>query len=133
MILVDSSAWVDYFRGVAAPHTEKLDQLLGEEPLAIGDLILTEVLQGCATVRQFNQVRALLTSLEVVTLGGLDIAIEAARFYRKLRMRGVTVRKTIDTIIATRCIMSGYDLLHNDRDFDAFERYLGLRCAPYRD
>ncbi len=132
MILVDSSVWVGYFKGAVTPQTEKLDSLLGREPLAIGDLILTEVLQGFGDERSFNQARKLLTSLAVVDLGGIEIAIQAARNFRKLRGLGVTVRKTIDTLIATRCISSGYELLHDDRDFDPFERHLGLRVVPWR-
>jgi predicted nucleic acid-binding protein len=97
--------------------------------LAIGDLILTEVLQGFDNERDFNNVRRMLTSLSVVELGGQDIAIQAAKNFRKLRSLGVTIRKTIDTVIATRCIESGYDLLHSDRDFDPFAKYLGLRVA----
>lgn len=129
MILVDSSVWIDYFRGVRTAHTEKLDDLLGQEILAIGDLILTEVLQGFSDEGDFNQARKLLTSLVVVDLGGQEIAIQAARNFRALRDLGVTVRKTIDTIIATRCIEDGHDLLHNDRDFDPFVTHLGLRLA----
>ena len=129
MILVDSSVWIDYFNGTTTPETEKLDSLLGREPLAIGDLILTEVLQGFADEREFNQARRMLTSLMVVELGGQKIAIQAAKNFRALRRRGITVRKTIDTVIATRCIESGYTLLHNDRDFDPFAKHLGLRVA----
>ena len=129
MILVDSSVWIDYFRGAATPHTERLEALLGTEPLAIGDLILTEVLQGFAVDREFNEARRLLGSLRFVALGGDDVAMEAAKNYRKLRALGITVRQTIDTVIATRCIVSGYRLLHDDRDLDAFERHLGLRCV----
>jgi predicted nucleic acid-binding protein len=129
LILVDSSVWIDYFNGAFTAQTEKLDRLLGHEPLAVGDLILTEVLQGFANERDFNQARKMLTSLTVVELGGLEIAIQAARNFRVLQNRGVTVRKTIDTIIATRCIESGYELLHSDRDFDAFVQHLGLRAV----
>jgi predicted nucleic acid-binding protein len=127
--MVDSSVWIDYFKGVATAQTEKLDRLLGHEPLAVGDLMLTEVLQGFAQERDFNEARKLLTSLMVVELGGLEIAIQAARNLRALRNLGVTVRKTIDTIIATRCIASGYELLHNDGDFEPFVAYLGLRVV----
>ena len=129
MILVDSSVWIDYFRGTITAETERLDILLGTEPLAIGDLILTEVLQGFSSERDFQEARRMLTSLTVVELGGQDIAIQAAQNFRALRKLGVTVRKTIDTVIATRCIESGYDLLHNDRDFDPFARHLGLRVV----
>ena len=129
MILVDSSVWIDYLRGTASPQAEKLDALLGTVPLAIGDLILTEVLQGCATDREFNAVKRTLSTLHTVNLGGLELAIEAAKNFRKLRALGFTVRKTIDTVIATRCIMDGLELLHSDRDFDPFEKHLGLRCV----
>ena len=129
MILVDSSVWIDYFKGRITAQTDKLDKLLGHEPLAIGDLMLTEVLQGFAGERDFNQARKMLTSLTVVELCGQEIAIQAAKNYRALRALGVTVRKTIDTVIATRCIESGYDLLHNDRDFDPFAVHLGLRVV----
>ena len=129
MILVDSSVWIDYFRGTATPQVEKLDSLLGSEPIATGDLILTEVLQGFFSDRDFNQARKLMTSLVIVDLVGQEIAIQAARNFRALRSLGVTVRKTIDTLIATRCIDSGLPLLYSDRDFDPFVEHLGLRSA----
>ena len=129
MIVVDSSVWIDFLRGATTQQADKLDSLLGVVPLAIGDLILAEVLQGCKSDKEFNQVRRRLSSLSVVNLGGMDLAVEAARNVRKLRAMGVTVRKTIDTVIATRCILDRYELLHNDRDFDAFETHLGLRCV----
>jgi len=129
LILVDSSVWIDYFKGTSTTQTEKLDRLLGHEPLAIGDLILTEVLQGFDSERDFNDARRMLTSLMVVELGGREIAIQAAKNFRALRRFGVTVRKTVDSVIATRCIEDGYDLLHNDRDFDPFAEHLGLRVV----
>jgi hypothetical protein len=129
LILVDSSVWIDYFKGTITEQTEKLDRLLGHEPLAIGDLILTEVLQGFADEADFNKARKMLTSLDVVELGGQETAVQAARNFRTLRNLGVAVRKTIDTVIATRCIESGYDLLHNDRDFDPFAQHFGLRVV----
>ena len=129
MILVDSSVWIDYLRGVATPQAEKLDALLGTEPLAVGDLILAEVLQGCGSEREFNQVHQALDAFTLVELGGKEVAIQAARNFRTLRSKGVTVRKTIDTIIATRGIFDGHSLLHADRDFDAFEAHLGLRVV----
>lgn len=129
MILVDSGVWIDYFRGTDTPEAVILDALLGSEPLAIGDLILAEVLQGFGSDRDFNQARTLLSAFEIVDIGGQAIAIQAAKNFRALRARGITIRKTIDTLIATRCIESGYLLLHSDRDFDPFVRYLGLRSA----
>ena len=101
MILVDSSVWIDYFRGAATPEADTLDALLGTEPLATGDLILTEVLKGFAADADFARARKLLMSLTIVHLGGVGIAVKAAQNFRRLRARGVSVRKTIDTVIAT--------------------------------
>jgi predicted nucleic acid-binding protein len=129
VILVDSSVWIDYFRGTTTPQAEKLDALLGNEPVATGDLILAEVLQGFVSNRDFNQARKLMTSLEIVDLAGQAIAIQSAKNFRVLRALGITVRKTIDTVIATRCIESGLSLLYSDRDFDPFVEHLGLRSA----
>ena len=129
MILVDSSVWIDYFRGKPTVQTDLLEGLLDSQELAIGDLIFTEVLQGCKFDKEFNEVRRLLGRLELIVLGGKDIVIEAASNYRRLRSLGVTVRGTVDVILATRCILNGHQLLHSDQDFDAFERYLGLRCV----
>jgi predicted nucleic acid-binding protein len=129
VILVDSSVWVDYFRGAATPQTETLDSLLGVEPIATGDLILTEVLQGFVSDRDFSQAKKLLTSLVIVALAGPDIAIQAAKNFRKLRVLGITVRKTIDTVIATHCIERRLPLLYSDRDFDPFVQHLGLRSV----
>jgi hypothetical protein len=129
VILVDSSVWIDYFRGTATPQAEKLESLLGTELIATGDLILTEVLQGFVSDRDFDQAKKLLTSLVVVNLAGQAIAIQAAKNFRALRALGVSVRKTIDTVIATRCIESALPLLYSDRDFDPFVEHLGLRSA----
>ena len=129
MILVDSSVWIDYFRGTATAQAEILDALLGHEPLIIGDLILAEVLQGFGSDRDFNQAKKLLTSLTVVNLVDSEIAIQAAKNFRTLRALGITVRKTIDTLIATKCIQSGFTLLYSDRDFDPFVQHLELRSA----
>jgi len=135
VILVDSSVWIDYFRGADTAEAALLDELLGTEPLAIGDLTLAEVLQGFARDRDFDRARRLLSACELVLIGGEDVAIAAARNFRRLRALGVTVRKTVDTLIATRCILSGYQLLHADRDFLPFVEHLGLRqlqCPPPR-
>ncbi len=129
MILVDSSVWIDFFRGRATTQTDTLDRLLDSEELGIGDLVLTEVLQGCTLDKEFNEVRRLLSRLEFVVLGGQDVAVAAARNYRKLRSLGVTVRGTVDVVLATRCIVNDFQLLHSDRDFEPFERHLGLRCV----
>jgi len=129
MILVDSSVWVDYFRGTQTPETERLDALLGLEPVAIGDLILAEVLQGFASDREFEQGRKLLSAFPLIDLVGKDIAVLAASNFRTLRARGITIRKTIDTLIATSCIEHDLSLLYSDRDFDPFVEHLGLRAA----
>ena len=129
MILVDSSVWIDFFRGGETAQTQQLDLLLGQEPLAVGDLILAEVLQGFTSEKDFNQAKKLLMGLDVVEIGGQEIAIQAAKNFRTLRQQGVTIRKTIDTLIATKCIESGYALLYSDRDFDPFVEHLGLRSV----
>ncbi len=129
MILVDSSVWIDFFRGSRTPQADQLDVLLGTTHIVVGDLILAEVLQGVRDEREFQQVRKTMDSFVQVDLVGRDIAIQAAKNFRKLRDLGLTIRKTIDTLIATRCIASKYELLHSDRDFDAFELHLGLQVV----
>jgi predicted nucleic acid-binding protein len=129
MILVDSGVWIDYFNGVANPQTDCLDGLLGLEPVAIGDIVLTEVLQGFGADRAFEQARRALEALHQVEIAGPEVALEAARNCRRLRTRGITIRKTIDTLIATRCIRDGLPLLYTDRDFDPFVTHLGLLSA----
>jgi predicted nucleic acid-binding protein len=129
VILVDSSVWIDYFRGVTTPQTDRLDRMLGAVPLAIGDLVLAEVLQGFTSKRDFEKGLQLMTSLSVIAIVGQDIAVQAARNFRTLRAHGVTVRKTIDTLLATRCIEDEHDLLYSDRDFDPFVEHLALRTA----
>jgi predicted nucleic acid-binding protein len=129
VILVDTSVWIDYFRGLSTRQTDHLDRLLGVEPVAVGDLILVEVLQGFDRDQHFEQAKRLLSSLTVIDLGGRDIAIRAAEHFRTLRALGITIRKTIDTVIATRCIASDLALLHADRDFEPFVKHLGLRSV----
>jgi predicted nucleic acid-binding protein len=126
MTVVDASVWIDYFNGRATSWTDLLDRLLGTEHLLMSDLILVEVLQGFRSDLEFQRAFRHLAALEFRPMAGREIAIAAARNHRALRARGVTVRKTIDTIIATFCIVEGHELLHCDRDFDPFERYLGL-------
>lgn len=129
MILVDSSVWIDYFRGADSPQTDYLDRLLGVEPVGIGDLMLLEVLQGTRSEPERRTVRQLLDALDCFNLLGRDMALRAAANYRALRKSGITVRKTIDNIIATFCVHHGYPLLFADRDFEPFVTYLGLRDA----
>jgi predicted nucleic acid-binding protein len=129
VIVVDSSVWIDYFRGEVTPQTNRLDDFLGYAPIAVGDLILTEVLQGFSLARDFEQAKRLLMLLDIVILGGRHTAIHAANNFRTLRSLGVTVRKTIDTVIATHCIEHDHALLYSDRDFDPFVKHLNLRSA----
>ena len=129
MILVDSSVWIDFFRNRPTAQAEWLDKNLGDEGLVVGDLILAEVLQGFTDNKGFNEARRLLGRLEQLAIGGTELAIEAARNYRRLRGLGCTVRGTVDVLIATRCLADGLHLLHSDRDFDAFELHLGLRVV----
>lgn len=129
MIVVDSSVWIDYFTGRKTAETDKLDSLLGEEPIATGDLILAEVLQGFRSDKDFRKAKALLTSLSIVNMVGADIALKSAMNFRALRKKGVTVRKTIDSIIATYCIENKLPLLHSDKDFQPFHKYLKLKSA----
>ncbi len=129
MIVVDTSVWIDYFNGSRTPQSDALDLALGRELLVIGDLILTEVLQGFRSESDFRKARRLLGALEFRDMVGREVAIASARNYRALRARGATIRKTIDVIIATFCILNGHRLLHSDRDFDPMERHLGLRVV----
>ncbi len=129
MILVDSSVWVDYFNGIISRETDFLDSILGSEPVAIGDLILTEVLQGFRSDSDYNLAKSLLMGLTVFEMLDQDMAIRAADNYRTLRRRGVTIRKTVDCIIASFCIERGVPLLYSDRDFDPFVRSLSLTSA----
>ena len=130
MIMVDSSVWIDYFNGHQTDASDFLDNSLGSKNLVIGDLILTEVLQGFKSEKDFNQGKRLLTSLDVHSLLSSDLAITSARNFRYFRRKGITVRKTIDVIIATYCIENDMALLHSDRDFLPFAEHLGLKVLP---
>ena len=126
MILVDSSVWVDYFNGRVTPQTDYLDGVLGEEWVAVGDLILAEVLQGFRRDRHFAIAADLMTSLTVFEMLGEARAIRAAQCYRALRRRGVTVRKTSDVIIGAFCVDERIPLLFSDRDFGPMVRHLDM-------
>jgi predicted nucleic acid-binding protein len=126
MIIVDSSVWIDYFNGTETPETNKLDKLLGVEAIAIGDLILTEVLQGFRSDTEYQTAKELLTSLTIFEMLGLEIALKSVDNYRFLRKRGITIRKTADVIIATFCIENQSSLLFSDKDFLPFVHHLGL-------
>ncbi len=126
MIVVDSSVWIGYFNGTGSRETDLLDTFLGEEPLMTGDLIITEVLQGFRNDSDFRKAKAALEALFYEPMVGQDIALASARNYRRLRAKGITVRKTIDMLIATFCMVNTHQLLHADRDFDVMEEHLGL-------
>ena len=129
MIFVDSSVWIDYFNGKASRETDYLDELLGVQLLATGELVLTEVLQGFRNDADYLQAKQLMLNLEQITMLNTDIAIKSAENFRTLRKRGLTVRKTIDVLIATVCIEQDLSLLHADKDFHPFHEHLGLRNA----
>lgn len=129
MIFVDSSVWIDFFRGVSNAETARLRSLLGQQIIVTGDVVLTEILQGFDQQAHFDTALRLMRTLPIIDIGGTETAIQAARNFRFLRARGITVRKTIDTLIATRCIIDGLPLLHRDRDFDPFVAHLGLVSA----
>jgi len=129
MIVVDSSVWIDYFTGKNTSGAEKLDSILGEELVAIGDLVLTEVLQGFREDKDYRQAKKLLLSLNVLNMLDTTIALKSAENFRTLRKKGITVRKTIDAIIATYCIENKLPLLHSDKDFQPFHKHLKLKNA----
>jgi predicted nucleic acid-binding protein len=126
MILVDSSVWIDYFNGQETPQTYKLHTLLGREPIGIGDLILAEVLQGFRSDADYRTAQQLLMSLSIFDMLGTDLALNSANNFRVLRKQGITIRKTIDVMIATFCIEQKHALLFTDKDFLPFVEYLGL-------
>ncbi|MCG7982540.1 MAG: PIN domain nuclease [Candidatus Thiodiazotropha lotti] len=126
MIVVDSSVWIDYFSGLENAQTDKLDEILGVKPVAIGDLILTEVLQGFRHDKDYNAARKLFGDVTVLDMLGKAMAIRSAENFRALRKKGLTVRKTADVIIATFCIDQKLPLLFSDKDFKPFVEHLGL-------
>lgn len=130
MILVDSSVWIDVLANRDSPQTRIFDRLLRDEMIVgVGDLIATEVLQGTRSDRDFRDTLATFLRFPFVTIVDSAVSIDAARHYRSLRAKGITVRKTVDTLIATRCIADNIPLLYRDRDFDPFVAHLGLRSA----
>ena len=126
MVIVDTSVLVDYVNGFTNPATEWLDLRLDRQRFGLTTIILTEVLQGLRDDAEAAAVRSALMEFEILELVEIDLAVDAARHYRRLRKAGRTVRKPVDVLIATQCIREGHSLLHNDRDFDAFEELLGL-------
>jgi predicted nucleic acid-binding protein len=129
VVLVDTSVWIDYFNGTQTPQADRLDQLLGTGRLLMGDLIMTELLQGFVRDADYRRARSLLFDIPCVDLVGREVALAAADNYRALRKQGITVRKTIDMIIGTYCIRHRHELLHSDRDFNVFVEHLGLKVV----
>lgn len=129
MIIVDSSVWIDYFNGKSTPQTNTLDCLLGAEPLALGDIILTEVLQGFTHDLEFKRAKKLFSSFVLFEMLGEKNAIKSAENYRHLRKQGITIRKTLDCVIATFCIENKHTLLFQDKDFIPFVENLGLKSV----
>jgi predicted nucleic acid-binding protein len=127
VVIVDTTVWVDYLNGLDTRHTYWLDAQLSRQRLGLTDLILYEVLQGIGNDKQAARVRQGLLEFEILTMGGIALAVTSAQNYRLLRAQGRTVRKTIDCLIATFCLPNDHELIHNDRDFDPFEQVLKLR------
>ncbi len=127
MLLIDSSVWIDFFNGKLTTQTVYLRDNADRSQIATGDLILCEVLQGFRNNSDYQAAQDLLLSFPYYDIGGKILALQSAQNYRQLRQRGLTVRKTIDVLIATCCICNGLKLLHSDRDFDAMEEQLGLQ------
>ncbi|MGA7221917.1 MAG: PIN domain nuclease [Candidatus Acidiferrales bacterium] len=126
MVIVDTTVWIDYLRGLRNKETDYFDRELGRQRFGLTDLILCETLQGVGDENTFTRVLRELRKFEVFETGSQELAIEAARNFMNLRRRGRTVRKTIDCLIATFCLRHGHWLLHRDRDYDHFEDFLGL-------
>ena len=133
MTLVDSSVWIDYFRGLKNLHTERLDELLDQvdEEVGVADLVVFEVLRGFTAPKAQRQAQVLLLSTTVVEIGGLDNALQAAALYRRLREKGRTVRSPIDVLLASYCITHGHTLLHRDADFESLKTLGGLDTWPH--
>ncbi len=129
MVIVDATVWIDYLRGDENAATRWLERQVTQQPIGLTDLTLCEVLQGVRDNFEFASVRDNLLQFHVFSTGGPELAVAAARNYLSLRRRGLTVRKTIDCVVATFCLEAGHELLHRDRDFDAFEKELGLRVV----
>ena len=129
MWIVDASVWIDYFGGTITPQTDLLHAALGQRAIGLADIILCKVLQGYRHQQDFEAAKQALLQFQIYTIGGTEIAIKSAQNYRELRRRGITIRKTIDCLIATFVIENGFSLLHSDRDFDPFRVHLGLNVV----
>lgn len=138
-VFVDSSVWIDHFRGAATPEVGALRRLLialdpdmGENDPAhvlVGDLVLLKVLRGIRDSRQYERTRRILLAFPQVRVGGTETALAATEHFRALRREGVSVRKAVDCLIAAWCIGRRVPLLHSDRDFAPFAEHCGLRLV----
>ena len=126
-MIVDTTVWIDYFGGVRNAHTDWLDREMTRRRIGLTDLILCELLQGIRDDERFTQMCGEMKRFAIFDSGGEAFAVASAGNYRALRAKGVTVRKTIDCLIASFCLSKEHTLLHRDRDFDVFEEHLGLR------
>ena len=133
MILVDTSVWIDFFRGQRSAACEALAQCLGDASLEVGmaDLVLFEVMRGFRKNTAMHEAQALLSALPAVELGGTDNALQAADRYRQLRAQGRTVNSPIDVLLASCCMDRGHVLLHNDADFESLQILGGLDTWPH--
>ena len=125
-LVVDSSVWIDYFNNTDSPQVERLQRMLGVREIVVGDIVLTEVLQGFRSDLEYKRALELLGRFEIVPMLGRELAVASARNYRRLRKAGVTVRKTLDVMIGTYCLINNLPLLYSDRDFNPMVEHLGL-------
>ena len=132
MVIVDTSAWIEYFRAGEPCVVARVDRCLDQDLVGVGDIVYCEVIQGIRSSRQRREISSLLLSLPRYEMVGFAIAEKAARNYRLLRSRGVTVRKTIDVIIGTFCAERGFTIIHHDRDFDLMAGHIGLGMYEIR-
>ena len=129
MTLVDTSVWIDFLNGKDLNHTQALRALMRDGEVAIGDLIATEVMQGFRSEQEAKRGQRLLNLYPCFSLVGKQQAFQAASHYRALRTSGITIRKTIDVLIASFCVENQIPLLFADRDFRPFVQQLGLHAA----
>ena len=127
MIVVDTSVWIAKLRQDDTPATRFLEALRNEDELVIGDIVVLEVLQGIDSERNAARLENWFLDYGITPMLNEQVALAAARNFRALRRKGITVRKTPDLVIGTFCLLEGHQLLHQDRDFDHFETYLGLK------
>jgi len=126
MLVVDSTVWIDYFNGLITPQSDYLHEAVASIQILVGDLILAEVLQGFRQDADFEAARQAMGKFSQASLVNSALAVQSARNFRFLRQKGIAVRRTIDSLIATYCIENSHDLLHNDADFNPYEQFLGL-------